>query len=111
MFALSHINGNRIVAGGSKKIANYILAFYIVGIGFYRDYCFHAAIETQPVLAEIVENPIFLYVSYALIAVGQTFVLTSFYKLGFLGTFLGKKNALSLLHLKPLNLKLITLGS
>lgn len=61
----------RIVAGGNKKIANYILAFYIVGIGCYRDYCFHNVIASQPVIAEVVNNPIFLFISFGMIGVGQ----------------------------------------
>jgi hypothetical protein len=38
---------------GSRLVANYVLAFYILGIGFYRDYCFTAAVASQPRVLEL----------------------------------------------------------
>lgn len=78
---------------GNRVVANYVLAFYILGIGFYRDYCFTRALSTQPrvteLLLEVNNVPLFYYLGALCVAVGQVLVLTSFYKLGFLGTFLG----------------------
>ena len=73
--------------GGNRLVANYVLAFYILGVGFYRDYAFGVAIASQPKLAEL-SSDFFYYLGAACIGFGQLFVLTSFYKLGFLGTFL-----------------------
>ncbi len=72
---------------GSRLVANYALAFYILAIGFYRDYRFTAAIGSQPKLLELDCEAVW-WAGVACIALGQVFVLTSFYKLGFLGTFL-----------------------
>jgi phosphatidylethanolamine N-methyltransferase len=38
---------------GSRLTANYVLAFYILAVGFYRDYRFTAAVASQPKLLEL----------------------------------------------------------
>ncbi|XP_070536969.1 phosphatidylethanolamine N-methyltransferase-like [Ptychodera flava] len=52
----------------------------------YQDY--HSVIQSQPKL-EILEHPAVLVLSLAVFAIGSTLVLTSFWALGFIGTFLG----------------------
>jgi phosphatidylethanolamine N-methyltransferase len=55
---------------GSRLTANYVLAFYILAIGFYRDYCFTAAIASQPRVAELSSDAVW-YIGAACIAIGQ----------------------------------------
>lgn len=74
--------------GGSRRIGCYALALYIIAIGLYRDYSFHHALASQPHIIEFQSINVY-YGGVALLAIGQLFVLTSFYRLGFIGTFLG----------------------
>ena len=68
--------------------ACYALAATIFSLGIFRDYLYKTAISEQPT------HPLLLSVysqaaAYTLIALGNTFVVTSTWQLGITGTFLG----------------------
>ena len=75
------------IFGGNRLVANYVLAFYILAVGFYRDYAFTAAVSSQPKVLELSSVAVYA-AGVGCMLVGQVLVLSSFYKLGFLGTFL-----------------------
>jgi len=69
----------------------YLLAAWIFAFSSFRDYLFHRMIAQQPTYPLFTEHyaTVIQPLSYLLIGLGQTFVLSSFYKLGITGTFLG----------------------
>lgn len=68
----------------------YALTVWIFGFSSYRDYLFHLTLGSQPTYPFFVQHYNLLQpLAIALIAAGQVFVLSSFYKLGITGTFLG----------------------
>jgi phosphatidylethanolamine N-methyltransferase len=74
--------------GGRSVTACYALAATIFSLGIFRDYLYKTAISEQPT------HPLLLSVysqaaAYTLIALGNTFVVTSTWQLGITGTFLG----------------------
>lgn len=71
--------------GGNSLRACYFLALTIFGLGLFRDALYERMLRQQPYV-EAFHNP---YLAYALLAVGNTLVLTSYYALGITGTFLG----------------------
>ena len=73
---------------GSKLAGAYALAAWIFGFSTYRDICFQNAIDEQPTVFDDNE-PARLVAGYSLLAVGTTFVMSSFARLGITGTFLG----------------------
>eukprot|EP01112_Ceratiomyxa_fruticulosa_P008911 TRINITY_DN2316_c0_g1_i4.p1 TRINITY_DN2316_c0_g1~~TRINITY_DN2316_c0_g1_i4.p1 ORF type:complete len:206 (+),score=26.92 TRINITY_DN2316_c0_g1_i4:308-925(+) len=73
---------------GNKYVACYVLAACIFSLGLLRDKLFDDAIRDQPTL-EALDNPFVLYASYLLTAFGTVLVLTSMWKLGVTGTYLG----------------------
>jgi len=68
----------------------YLLTIWIFSFSSYRDYLIRKTIQNQPQLtlsndyANLIQ-----YLAIGLFLLGQTFVLSSFYKLGITGTFLG----------------------
>lgn len=58
----------------------------IFSIGIIRDHLYKAALESQPTQIGLLHQPI---ASYALLAVGNTLVLSSMWALGLTGTYLG----------------------
>eukprot|EP01017_Pseudomicrothorax_dubius_P010937 TRINITY_DN1398_c0_g1_i1.p1 TRINITY_DN1398_c0_g1~~TRINITY_DN1398_c0_g1_i1.p1 ORF type:complete len:215 (+),score=60.12 TRINITY_DN1398_c0_g1_i1:136-780(+) len=74
--------------GGSTLVAIYVFAASIFTVSGIRDYVFVEAIKEQP-RAAILDNGLVVLLGYLLIAVGMTFVVTSFFKLGLVGTYLG----------------------
>ena len=87
MMAFVSFSCPRQIFGGNRLVANYALAFYILAVGFYRDYAFGLAVTSQPKVLEL-STPQVYWFGVLCIAVGQVYVLASFYQLGFLGTFL-----------------------
>ena len=74
--------------GGRAQTACYGLAGTIFSLGMVRDYIYKTAITEQPT------HPLLLSVysqaaAYTLLAAGNTLVISSTYKLGITGTFLG----------------------
>jgi phosphatidylethanolamine N-methyltransferase len=73
---------------GKPIYAVLALAAWIISFSLYRDYLFHQVVQTQPKHPVILQS--FLLsrlLAGALIAGGQTFVLSSYYRLGFAGQF------------------------
>eukprot|EP00026_Physarum_polycephalum_P018849 Phypoly_transcript_20599.p1 GENE.Phypoly_transcript_20599~~Phypoly_transcript_20599.p1 ORF type:complete len:200 (+),score=22.01 Phypoly_transcript_20599:58-657(+) len=66
----------------------YFLALCIFALGIYRDKMFDKAIESQP-QSPLLDNNAVLLLSLALYALGGIFVLSSMWKLGITGTYLG----------------------
>jgi methylene-fatty-acyl-phospholipid synthase len=74
--------------GGRSRTACYGLAVTIFSLGLLRDFLYKTAISEQPT------HPLLLSVysqaaAYTLIALGNTFVISSTWRLGITGTFLG----------------------
>ncbi|XP_051876907.1 phosphatidylethanolamine N-methyltransferase [Pristis pectinata] len=73
---------------GSPFTACYSVAVIIVLLSIYRSYSFTEAMRIQPKL-QLLDSPAALYVGFGLLLIGTVFVLSSFFALGFIGTFLG----------------------
>uniref|UniRef100_A0A3Q2LSR9 Phosphatidylethanolamine N-methyltransferase n=1 Tax=Equus caballus TaxID=9796 RepID=A0A3Q2LSR9_HORSE len=72
----------------SPYLACYSLGCAILLLNFLRSHCFTQAMLSQPKM-ESLDNPVAYCVGLALLGVGTVFVLSSFFALGFTGTFLG----------------------
>uniref|UniRef100_A0A671EIT9 Phosphatidylethanolamine N-methyltransferase n=1 Tax=Rhinolophus ferrumequinum TaxID=59479 RepID=A0A671EIT9_RHIFE len=75
-------------AFGSPYLACYALGGAIVLLNVLRSHCFTQAMLSQPRMHSL-DNPTAYLVGLALLAVGGVLVLSSFFALGFTGTFLG----------------------
>ncbi|KAI1337023.1 phospholipid methyltransferase [Xylariaceae sp. FL0016] len=74
--------------GGRSQTACYALATTIFCLGLVRDGLYERALRHQPSYP-LLEAPEAKYLAYALIAAGNTLVLSSTWQLGITGTFLG----------------------
>jgi len=74
--------------GGRSVTACYALAATIFSLGIIRDYIYKTAISEQPT-HPLLLSPYSQAAAYTLIALGNTFVVTSTWQLGITGTFLG----------------------
>lgn len=73
-----------------RYLACYALTIWIFSFSSYRDYLIRSTIQQQPqVSVSDAYAPAVQVLAVALFALGQVFVLSSFYKLGITGTFLG----------------------
>lgn len=70
------------------KLACFILALVILLLGLLRDWRFWLTMSTQPRWL-LLQNNYVLWSGHCLVTVGTLLVLSSFWKLGFYGTFLG----------------------
>ncbi|XP_012661503.1 phosphatidylethanolamine N-methyltransferase isoform X1 [Otolemur garnettii] len=75
-------------AFSSPHLACYALGGSILLLNFLRSYCFTQAMLSQP-RVESLDNPMAYCLGLVLLGVGVVFVLSSFFALGFTGTFLG----------------------
>lgn len=66
----------------------YAVALWIIVIGAYRDILFNIAIKNQPT-DDIFTAPFFRILGLSCFGFGAVLVLTSFFQLGFAGTYLG----------------------
>ncbi|KAI9631820.1 phospholipid methyltransferase-domain-containing protein [Dioszegia hungarica] len=66
----------------------YVLAVSIFSLGIIRDLMYERALRLQPAHPAL-SHPLVQSLAYALIALGQLFVITSIYALGVTGTYLG----------------------
>ncbi|KAI9092155.1 methylene-fatty-acyl-phospholipid synthase-like protein [Phlyctochytrium arcticum] len=73
---------------GSPKRGCYLLAFLIFSFGILRDYLFTVAMDHQPT-SRILQSPQITFYAGICIAVGNILVLSSMWKLGITGTYLG----------------------
>ncbi|KAJ3073663.1 Phosphatidyl-N-methylethanolamine N-methyltransferase, partial [Quaeritorhiza haematococci] len=73
---------------GSPLRGCYLLALTIFMLGLYRDYLFTVAIDNQP-RHELLDQLPFKAVGALSFVLGNIFVLSSMYKLGVTGTYLG----------------------
>ncbi|KAF4309722.1 Phospholipid methyltransferase [Botryosphaeria dothidea] len=74
--------------GGNSLYGCYALAVTIFTLGIVRDAIYKSALEAQPP-HPLLQTPASNYTAYALLAAGNTLVLTSMYALGVTGTYLG----------------------
>lgn len=74
--------------GGNRQAACYALAATIFSLGLIRDFLYERALRDQPSHPAL-EGPLVNYAAYALLAVGNLFVISSTWQLGITGTFLG----------------------
>ncbi|XP_034845649.1 phosphatidylethanolamine N-methyltransferase isoform X1 [Mirounga angustirostris] len=72
----------------SPYLACYSLGAVILLLNILRSHCFTQAMLSQPKM-ESLDNPTAYRMGLVLLGVGSTFVLSSFFALGFTGTFLG----------------------
>ncbi|XP_029784776.1 phosphatidylethanolamine N-methyltransferase isoform X7 [Suricata suricatta] len=72
----------------SPYLACYSLGAAILLLNILRSHCFTQAMLSQPKM-ESLDNPTAYCLGLALLGIGSTFVLSSFFALGFTGTFLG----------------------
>lgn len=75
-------------AFGSSHVACYALGAAILLLNVLRSHCFTQAMLSQPQM-ESLDNPMAYGAGLMLLSVGSLFVLSSFFALGFTGTFLG----------------------
>ncbi|KAM7207334.1 phosphatidyl-N-methylethanolamine N-methyltransferase [Naviculisporaceae sp. PSN 640] len=73
---------------GSAQRGCYALAITIFSLGLLRDFLYERALRDQPSHPAL-EGDLPTYIGYALLAVGNLFVISSTYQLGITGTFLG----------------------
>jgi len=73
---------------GNRYVGCYVLAVIIFGLGLGRDYVYSLALDRQPAVAELT-HPFVQLVARALFTAGLVFVLSSYWRLGITGTFLG----------------------
>jgi len=73
---------------GAKYLACYLLALSIFTLQLERDYMFSTALEDQLTFTEAA-NPLNQMFCYFLFSIGTLFVLSSFWRLGITGTYLG----------------------
>ncbi|KAF7760123.1 hypothetical protein Agabi119p4_10799 [Agaricus bisporus var. burnettii] len=76
------------LCGNNPRYGCYLLAALIFGFGLFRDSLYHRALADQPT-ATLLPQPYATYVPIGLFGLGQLFVITSTWALGFTGTFLG----------------------
>ncbi|PIK54367.1 hypothetical protein BSL78_08743 [Apostichopus japonicus] len=77
---------------GSAKAGCIFLAIAIVHLMLFRSRRFQLVLESQPVLSDclpIVSSSFVDWLGFGLIALGLILVITSFFALGFFGTYLG----------------------
>ncbi|KAJ4293881.1 Phosphatidyl-N-methylethanolamine N-methyltransferase [Collariella sp. IMI 366227] len=74
--------------GGNAQAGCYALAATIFGLGLVRDFLYERALRDQPSHPAL-EGPLITYAAYALLGLGNLFVITSTWQLGITGTFLG----------------------
>ena len=79
------------LACGNKYLGCYILAVYIFSFSLFRDYLFAKALESQPTFLKEEYGTELMYAGYAIQAIGSILVLSSYYRLGITGTYLGGK--------------------
>lgn len=72
----------------SAKLACFILGVTIILLGLFRDWRFYATLSSQPRWIPMQNNYV-LWSGHLLVTTGTILVLSSFWKLGFFGTFLG----------------------
>ncbi|XP_002747928.1 phosphatidylethanolamine N-methyltransferase isoform X1 [Callithrix jacchus] len=75
-------------AFGSPYLACYSLSITILLLNFLRSHCFTQAMLNQPRM-ESLDTPVAHCLGLMLLGVGVVLVLSSFFALGFTGTFLG----------------------
>jgi len=74
---------------GSKYTACYIITVWVFGYSTFRDYVFSNTLNSQPQIAWMTGNVLLRALAALLVIGGQVLVLSSFYRLGITGTFLG----------------------
>ncbi|EFY90508.1 methylene-fatty-acyl-phospholipid synthase [Metarhizium acridum CQMa 102] len=74
--------------GGNAKAANYGLAVAIFSLGLFRDWLYKVALSEQP-SHPLLETVYSRAAAYTLFAAGNILVISSTYRLGIRGTFLG----------------------
>ncbi|KAH6617946.1 phospholipid methyltransferase-domain-containing protein [Chaetomium sp. MPI-SDFR-AT-0129] len=73
---------------GNRQAACYALAATIFSLGLLRDFLYERALRDQPSHPAL-QGEYITYAAYALLAVGNLFVISSTWQLGITGTFLG----------------------
>ncbi|TVY40699.1 Phosphatidyl-N-methylethanolamine N-methyltransferase [Lachnellula occidentalis] len=76
------------LAGGNSRYACYGLAVTIFSLGIFRDFLYERALRSQPTHPAL-QTPTATYIAYALLAAGNTLVISSMWALGVTGTYLG----------------------
>ncbi|CAD6586908.1 MAG: Phosphatidyl-N-methylethanolamine N-methyltransferase [Cyphobasidiales sp. Tagirdzhanova-0007] len=76
------------LAGGNARLGCYCLAFSIFSLGLLRDQLYSLALEKQPKLA-VLHYGAFKAVAALSFITGSTLVVSSMWKLGVTGTYLG----------------------
>ena len=71
--------------GGNSLRGCYALAVTIFGLGVFRDVMYERALRQQPHVPAFQSS----LLAYLFLGLGNTLVLTSFFRLGITGTFLG----------------------
>lgn len=72
-----------------RKFGVVLTAAWIFFAGLYRDALFNVAIEHQQVDNDLYGGPLMQLAGFVCITLGAVLVLSSFYQLGFYGTYLG----------------------
>lgn len=73
---------------GSKKLAVYLFSLSVFSLGIVRDETYREAIQLQKT-SPFLDTPFFTLLGAACFGIGSVFVLSSMYKLGIVGTYLG----------------------
>ncbi|ANZ76546.1 BA75_03658T0 [Komagataella pastoris] len=76
------------LAFNKPKFGCYLLALTIFSLGLFRDYLYEKALKNQ-VSSVLLADPVFRYLGIASFLFGNVLVLSSMWKLGITGTYLG----------------------
>lgn len=77
------------LAGGNAYYGCYLLAFTIFTLGLYRDSVYHSALLLQPTYQPLIDSIIVRGIAIASFGFGNVLVISSMWKLGVTGTYLG----------------------
>ncbi|AOA68341.1 GQ68_03947T0 [Komagataella phaffii GS115] len=76
------------MAFNKPKFGCYLLALTIFSLGLFRDYLYEKALKNQA-SSVLLADPVFRYLGIASFLFGNVLVLSSMWKLGITGTYLG----------------------
>ncbi|KAL9658385.1 hypothetical protein ABK040_015705 [Willaertia magna] len=77
------------LACGNAKLGCYALAVYIFSFSLFRDYLYSRALEAQPTFLKEEYGSQALIIGYIFQGLGMILVVSSMYRLGVTGTYLG----------------------
>lgn len=78
---------SRLAGGPKNGVA--LLAVFILALNGLRTNLFHSLVGTDDIPLQLLSSPVMVYIGQAMVAIGTILVLSSTWRLGFFGTFMG----------------------